>query len=98
MSDDDEKASRLRHAERSSAKFDDPSPVAVMIQEVDEDDSAYLDARTFCDEGLCVYLHAVNGVVIMSPEQARAAATALLAVAERVEKARAALRGEVSNG
>jgi hypothetical protein len=80
-------------AERDAVRHDNPGPTAIILAQVDGEESAHVDARTFCDEGLCVYLHTDLGIAVMTPDQARAAAKALTTMADRVASANVTLRG-----
>lgn len=79
--------------EKKSIENDDPSAFAIKIEEIDGDDGAYVDARTFVSEGLCVCVVPGTGILMMTADQARACAKALMTMADRVASASVTLRG-----
>jgi hypothetical protein len=83
-----------RAEEKRSHLHDEVPAGALGIDELDGMCGSYVDARTFATAGLCVFVIPGEGLMVFTPEQARAAAVAIVEVANRVQHARDVLSGK----
>lgn len=81
-----------RVEEKRSHLHDEVPAGAIGLDEIGGMCGSYIDARTFANEGLCVYVIPGEGALVFTVEQARKAAKEIQEMAERVEAARLLLR------
>lgn len=83
----------LAEREDIAEDLDADNPGAIVVLQVDEE-AAYVHAKTWCDEGLCVVVvHDNAPAIVLTPTTARELAKALYEMATRVERARSILAG-----